>query len=347
MKFPCQLLFTGILLFTACNNKNKYPAVTTFAGSGAMGSVNGKGTGASFANMMAVTADDSGNLYVADSHNNLIRKITADGIVITLAGSGLEGSVDGKADSATFFNPGGVAVDKKGNVYVADTHNSLIRKISADGFVSTFAGHRIYKSIPGTDSTIRFDNPSGIAVDTEGNLYVSDWANDLIRKISPTGVITNLAGNGDRGSKDGVGASASFYLPGGLTTDSAGNIFVADTYNNMIRKISPQGVVTTLAGNTHPGSANGKGTAASFAHPAGVAIDAEGNLFVADAGNNKIRKVSPDGMVTTLAGNGIRGATNGQDTTVSFNKPMGIATDKSGNIYVADYQNNLIRKISF
>ena len=115
----------------------------------------------------------------------------------------------------------------------------------------------------------------------------------------------------------------------------------------MIRKISPQGVVTTLAGNTHPGSANGKGTAASFAHPAGVAIDAEGNLFVADAGNNKIRKVSPDGMVTTLAGNGIRGATNGQDTTVSFNKPMGIATDKSGNIYVADYQNNLIRKISF
>jgi sugar lactone lactonase YvrE len=347
MKFPCQLLFSGILLFTACDNKNKYPTVTTFAGSGAMGSVNGKGTDASFANMMAVTVDKNGNLYVADSHNNLIRKITTDGIVTTLAGNGSQGSVDGKADTASFFNPAAVAVDKNGNVYVADTHNSLIRKISVDGFVSTFAGQRIYKSIPGTDKTIRFDNPSGIAVDAEGNLYVSDWANDLIRKISPAGIVTNLAGNGDRGSKDGMGDAASFYLPGGLTTDSAGNIFVADTYNNLIRKISPRGEVTTLAGNTHPGAANGKGSAASFSHPAGVAVDAEGNLFVADAGNNKIRKISPDGTVTTLAGSGIRGAANGKDTTVSFNKPMGIATDQSGNIYVADYQNNLIRKISF
>jgi sugar lactone lactonase YvrE len=341
------LLYCGILFLSGCDKGNNYPMVTTFAGNGAMGSANGKGNTASFANMIGVAADEKGNLFVADSHNNLIRKISAEGIVTTVAGNGSEGSVDGKADTASFFNPAGIAVDKKGNVYVADTHNSLIRKISPDGFVSTFAGKRIYKSIPGVDSTVRFDNPSGIAVDKEGNVYVADWANDMIRKISPEGKVTNIAGNNDRGSKDGRGSSASFYLPGGIAVDSAGTIYVADTYNNMIRKISPEGVVTTLAGNGHPGSANGKGPAATFLHPSGITVDSEGSLFVADAGNNKIRRVGPDGMVTNLAGSGKRGSINGRDSTVSFNKPMGITTDGSGNIYVADYQNNMIRKISF
>jgi sugar lactone lactonase YvrE len=347
MKTKCLLLILGILFLTACDKKNKSPTVTTFAGNGAMGSLNGKGTAASFSYMMGVAADAIGNIYVADSHNNLIRKISLEGIVTTLAGNGSVGSSDGRGDTASFFNPGGVAVDKNGNVYVADTHNSLIRKISPDGFVTTLAGKRIYKSAPGTDSTIRFDNPTGIATDGDGNVYVADWANDLIRKISPAGKVTNLAGNNDRGSRDGIGSSASFYLPGGLAIDSAGNIYVADTYNNMIRRISPQGVVTTLAGKTTPGSANGKGAAASFSHPAGIAVDPQGNLFVADAGNNKIRRIGPDGTVTTLAGSGTRGSANGPDTTASFNKPLGITTDKAGNVFVADYQNNLIRKISF
>ncbi len=170
---------------------------------------------------------------------------------------------------------------------MADTHNSLIRKISTDGFVTTLAGKRVYNTFPGNDGTeVRFDNPAGIAVDEKGNVYVADWANDLIRKISPDGKVYHVAGTGNRGTRDGMGDSASFYLPGGIALDSTGNIYVADTYNNRIRKISPVGIVTTLAGKSTKGSANGKGINASFSHPAGITVDFHGNLFVADAGNN-------------------------------------------------------------
>jgi len=332
----------------ACDKKNKYPTVTTFAGNGAMGAVNGKGLDASFSNLMGVAVDTSGNLYVADSRNNLIRKISADGDVTTFAGNGKVGAVDGKKDTASFFNPGGLAVDKKGNVYVADTQNSLIRKISTDGFVTTLAGRRPDSPVKSNDTSVRFDHPAGIAVDTAGNVYVADWANDVIRKISPGGKVTDIAGTaGNRGAKDSIGPSASFYLPGGIAVDSAGNVYVSDTYNNMIRKISPDGVVITLAGKTAKGASDGKGSAASFLHPAGIAVDREGNLYVADAGNNKIRKITPDGDVTTFAGTGVRGSANGRDTISSFYKPYGVAVDNRGNVFVADYQNNLIRKISF
>ena len=336
------------LFIAACGKINKYPAVTTFAGSGAMGAADGKGTAASFANLMGITVDENGNVYVADSHNNLIRKISADGVVTTLAGNGKAGAVDGRGDTASFFNPAGVAVDKNGNVYVADTHNSLVRKVSPDGFVTTIAGRRPGSFVHDTGNAVKFDNPAGIAVDKNGNIYVADWMNEVIRKITPQGKVTNLAGNiGFPGSNDGTGPSASFYLPWGLALDSAANIYVSDTYNNMIRKISPGGVVTTLAGKKAKGSANGMGTAASFLHPAGIAVDKQGNIYVADMGNHKIRKISPAGLVTTFAGNGIRGSANGRDTTASFYKPYGVAVDQNGTVYVADYQNNLVRKIHF
>jgi serine/threonine-protein kinase len=341
------LLFFGVLLIYGCVSKNDYLKVTTLAGTGAMGAVNGWGTSASFSNMMGIAADNFGNLYVADSRNNMIRKINVDGVVTTLAGCGIAGSSDGKGDIASFFYPEGVAVDKKGNLYVADTHNGLIRRISPDGFVTTLAGQRIYHTIPGMDTVVRFDNPAGIAVDSSGNVYVADCGNDLIRKISPDGKVQNIAGNGKRGVNDGVGSIASFYLPGGIALDSIGNIYVADTYNNMIRKISPAGFVTTLAGKVLKGVSNGRGSAASFSHPAGLIVGPGGNIFVADVGNNRIRKISPDGVVTNFAGSGARGSTNGRDTIASFYRPYGVAADKSGNIYVADYLNNLIRKISF
>jgi sugar lactone lactonase YvrE len=347
MKKSALLLFFCILICSACQKKNKYPSVTTFAGSGVMGSANARGTAASFSNMMGLAIDTSGNIYVADSRNNLIRKISPQGDVTTLAGTGVVGSVDGRGDSASFFYPMAVAVDKNGNVYVADTHNGLIRRISPDGFVTTLAGKRVYHNVPGKDTIVRFDNPAGIAVDGAGYVYVADWANDLIRKISPNGEVYTIAGNGKPGSKDGTGFSASFYLPGGIALDATGNIYIADTYNNMIRKISPDGSVKTLAGKKAMGSANGKGTDASFSHPAGIAVDQDANIYIADVGNNRIRKITPDGMVTTFAGSGARGSANGRDTTASFYRPYGVAVDKSGHIYVADYLNNLIRKISF
>ena len=341
------LLFFGILLCSGCVSENDYPKVTTLAGTGLMGALNRRGISASFSNMMGITVDDNGNLYVADSRNNMIRKINADGVVTTVAGNGLTGSADGKGDEASFFYPEGLAVDKKGTLYVADTHNSLIRRISPEGLVTTLAGQRIYHTIPGMDTVVRFDNPAGIAVDSSGYVYVADSGNDLIRKISPDGKVQNIAGNGKKGAKDSTSSNASFYLPGGIALDSIGNIYVADTYNNMIRKISPAGLVTTLAGKTFAGAANGKGSAASFSHPAGLTVGPGGYIYVADVGNNRIRRISPDGLVTNFAGSGARGSTNGRDTLASFYRPYGVAADKSGNIFVADYLNNLIRKISF
>ncbi len=349
MKEKLRHIFLALLCIISCKNPDIYRKVSTYAGTGRMAFADGKPDQSCFANLMGIAIDDIGNLYIADSHNNRIRKISTDGNVMTLAGSGREGSSDGKAETASFFYPTGVAVDKNGNVYVSDTHNNLIRKISSDGIVSTFAGRRAKSlDIPADTSFVGFDNPTGIAVDADGNVYVSDSENEVIRKISISGKVTNLAGSiGEPGSTDGVKSSASFYLPWGIAVDSSGYVYVSDSYNNLIRKISPDGLVTTLAGKRSKGSLDGQGAAASFLHPTGIAVDRKGNLYIADSGNHKIRKLSSSGLVTTLAGSGLRGRLNGRDTVATFYKPYGVAIDNQGTIYVADYLNNLVRKISY
>ena len=347
MKKFFWLLPVAVLLINSCKLGGCHLRVTTFAGSGSMAYADGIGNAASFSNLMGLATDSTGNIYVADSRNNAIRKITLQGVVTTLAGSGTVGCADGQGKLASFFSPAGVAADKKGNVYVADTHNSLIRKITPAGLVTTLAGRRPDHPTPAGDTSVRFDNPTGIAVDASGNVYFADWANNKIRKISPAGAVTTLAGTGIPGLKDGAGDTATFYLPWGLAVDSANNLYVADSYNNAIRKISPTGFVTTIAGKKAKGAANGVGKAASFFHPTGIAVNALGSIFVADMGNNKVRKISPAGVVSTVAGSGLRGAANGVDTTARFYKHYGIAVDKGGNLFVADYQNNLVRRISF
>jgi serine/threonine protein kinase, bacterial len=341
------LILITLFLVTSCTNKSQHATVITLAGNGTPGLANGKGVSASFSNPMGIAVDSGGNIYVADSRNNIIRKINPDGMVTTLAGSGVAGSADGRGNSTSFFFPTALAADAAGNVYVADTHNSLIRKITPDGVVTTLAGRLPANPVYKKNDTTRFDNPYGIVVDKKGNLFVCDWDKDVIKKISLAGKVTVFAGSGERGSKDGIGTKASFYLPEGIVIDSKDNLYITDTYNNMIRKISPDGVVTTLAGKNAKGSADGKGTAASFNHPNGITIDKNGNIYVADVGNNKIRKVTPDGVVSTFAGSKIHGSSNGDIAAASFYRPYGITIDKSGNLYIADYQNNLIRKISF
>ncbi len=297
--------------------------------------MNGKPLEASFSNLIGLAVDGEGNIFVADSRNNLIRKISKDGLVTTLAGSGEVGSKDGKGTRASFFSPTALTVDKKGIVYVADTHNNLIRAINPDGTVTTLAGK----------TGLKFDNPSGIAVDTFGNLYVSDW-NNQIRKITPDGEVTNFAGHGTRGALNGDRSKATFYLPYGLAVDLHGNLFVSDCYNNQIRKISPAGQVTTLAGMIVKGARNDRTDSSSFFHPAGIAIDQIGNIYVADTGNNLIRRIGVDHRVTTLAGTGTRGLMNGKKIDATFWRPTGIAVDSAGNIFIADCLNNVIRKIS-
>jgi sugar lactone lactonase YvrE len=336
-------------ILASCSGSNDTDSVSVYAGSGTVGLADGNSKEASFSNPMGVAVDSSGNVYVADSRNNKVRKITPDGTVTTLAGSGKNGSADGKAHLASFFFPVAVATCPDGNIYVADTHNSLIRKIAPDGTVTTIAGKDASQTKDLPDSLRRLDNPYGIVAAKDGSIYFTDWARDVIRKIGGDGKITIVAGTGNAGADDGPGASASFFLPEGIAIDDVGNLYVADCYNNMVRKIDPKGVVTTLAGKPgkhNAGSKDGKGPEASFSHPCGIAVDKKGNVYVADVGNNKVRKINPDGVVTTLAGSGTRGSANGDLKTASFYNPYGVAVDRNGNVYVADYQNNMIRKIS-
>jgi hypothetical protein len=321
-------------------------AITTLAGSsGSGGSANGIGTSASFSSPFGITTDGT-NLYVADAGNNLIRKIViSTGVVTTLAGSGFSGSTNGTGISASFNTPYGITTDGT-NLYVADSGNHLIRKIViSTEVVTTLAGTGLPESANGTGTSASFSIPMGITTDGT-NLYVAEWMNHLIRKIViSTGAVTTLAGTGSAGVANGTGTSASFALPFGITTDGT-NLYVAGFASHLIRKIViSTGVVTTLAGTAGTsGSSNGTGLSASFDSPSAITTDGT-NLYVADYSNHLIRKiVISTRVVTKLAGTGSAGSTNGTLTYGSFDSPGAITTDGT-NLYVADTNNYLIRKI--
>ncbi len=260
--------------------------------------------------------------------------------VTTLAGS-TQGFADGTGTMAQFTSPSGVAVDGSGNVFVADSDNHKIRKISPSGLVTTVAGST-QGFADGMSNTAQFNTPNGVAVDVSGNIYVADTENQKIRKISPAGSVTTLAGS-TLGFKDDEGTAAQFHLPYGLTVDGSGNVYVADVGNSRIRKITPAGVVTTFAGGKE-GYADGTGTSAQFDRPFSVALDKSGNFYVSDRNNNRIRKISSAGVVTTLAGSTL-GFADGIGISSQFYFPFGVAVDLSGNVFVADRDNHKIRKI--
>ena len=320
--------------------------VTTLAGSGSRGFSDATGSAAQFYNPFSVAVDGAGNVYVADAYNHRIRKITSGGVVTTLAGSGTPGSEDGAGTAARFRYPQGVAVDGVGNIYVADTDNSRIRRITTGGVVTTLAGSGSAGFNDGTGTAARFNYPQAVAVDVSGNLYVADYDNNRIRKITSGGEVTTLAGSGFYGFSDGAGTSAQFRYPSGVAVDGAGNVYVADFGNNRIRKINSIGVVSTLAGSGATGSADGVGTAAQIYAPSGVAVDGAGNVYVAASGNIKIRKITNAGDVTTLAGSGSTGFVNGTGAASQFNNPVGVAVDVAGTVYVADAGNHAIRRIT-
>lgn len=318
---------------------------TTLAGSGFPGAANGPGGAASFNQPFGVATDKNGNVFVVDNLNNMIRKITAKGEVSILAGNGTSGSADGLGAAASFSNPTGIAIDLTGNLYVADVRNNLIRKITQEGLVTTLAGNLTGGFADGYKSAASFSNPSGIAVDKAGNVYVADLSNHRIRKISPGGEVTTLAGSGLNGTNNGLAGEARFLQPYAVAVDADQNVYVADIGNNVIRKISAGGRVTTLAGSGKQGAADGVGEKASFYNPFGIAIDEYGNLFITDSANELIRKVAPNGYVTTVAGNGTRGNANGKGSESSFFQPTGITSDEAGNVFVADEFNHQIRQV--
>ena len=324
--------------------------VSTFAGSGIAGSDDGTVTTAQFRNPVGVCADITGNIYVVESYNHKVRKISASGVVSTFAGSDIGGYLDGIGTSARFYFPNGLCSDSSGNIYVADSGNNRIRKITPSGVVTTLAGSGPSGPggyVDGIGTVAQFNSPLGICSDSSGNIYVADTNNNRIRKITSLGLVSTLAGSGEGNYADGTGTAAKFYFPNGVCSDSFGNIYVADNGNNRIRKITPSGVVTTFAGSTltssFEGYADGTGTAAQFRNPVGVCSSSIGNIYVTDTGNNRIRKITSTGLVSTFAGNTI---SDGVNISSRFNNPYGVCSDSSGNIYVADTQNNRIRKIT-
>ncbi len=285
--------------------------VSTFAGNGSQGRIDGTGNLAAFDEPAGIAADASGNLFVADAGSDIIRKITSGAAVTTIAGVDSASFANGPALSSAFFHPVGVAVDAADNVYIADAGNDLVRVLTAGGTVSTLAG--IINT--GASTTISpFNNPTGLAVDGSGNVYVADYLNNNILLVNKAGTVSTYAGPDSiymPGAANGPVASATFYYPNSVALDAANNLYVADGVNNLIRKITPAGVVSTLAGSGAAGAVDSTGVNASFNGPAGLAVDPAGNVYVADSNNNLIRKITPAGVVTTIAGNGIAGSKNG------------------------------------
>lgn len=326
------------------------PYVTsTLAGAaGTTGSADGTGTNALFYGSHGNAVDMAGNIYIADYVNNNIRKVTTSGVVTTIAGQvGVAGSADGTGTSATFSGPRQVAVDGAGNVYVGDWENCTIRKITPAGVVSTIAGLAgALGSVDGTGSSARFSHPQGVVVDSSGNIFVADQSNHSIRKVTSSGVVTTLAGTlGAAGEVDGQGQAARFSEPVGIALDGAGNLYVTDSSGHTIRKVSPTGWVSTLAGAAGTtGNSNGTGAAALFNWPSSITLDPLGNAFVADNGNRLIRKITPAGGVTTIAGSpGVIGSTDGTGTAALFYKPNGIVMDSTGLLYVVELGNHTLR----
>jgi len=340
--------------------------ITRFAGGpGGGGFLDGPAATARFNTPSGATVDSEGNVFIADAHNHVIRKISPAGAVTTFAGSpGMSGSADGNGSAARFNLPTALATDQTpqpGNVYVADSLNYTIRRITASGVVSTLAGSPgVSGSADGPGSTALFEGPAAVATDSVGNLYVIDAgvSSNTIRKITPAGVVSTLAGSpGTSGSTDGPGPAARFDFGefGALATDTAGNLYVADSNNGTIRKVTPAGVVSTLAGTPGGfGTADGTGPLAQFAFPVGIALDPAGNLYVADGFSSAIRQVTPAGVVTTIAGTSsavpdtfggsAAGLVDGPGPDARFNVPLLLASDGK-NLYVPDLSNNAVRKI--
>ena len=330
--------------------------VSTFAGDGTAAYRDGIGTAAQFAGPLGITVLASGTIYVADSTFDpatesaavfgRIRRIGRDTAeASTIAGDGTAGGADGIGTEARFRYPFGVASDGEGAIFVMDSNNHALRKVFRSGLVYT----------PALSSTTGgaiepFNLPHGVALGPAGILYVADTVNRQIRKVSPDGAVSLLTGTGFSGVVDGPPASASFMSPIALTVDGVGNVYVADDQASNIRKVTPAGIVTTLAGAPGGGFADGPGTVARFSKPHGVAIDAAGNVYVADYGNHRIRLVAPDGRVSTLAGvtdgAGRGGHVDGVGNRAKFNGPIALALDPGGLLYVSDYGNHRIRKIS-
>ncbi len=337
--------------------------IETVAGGGDLGEL-GDGGPAVYADIrkpQGVALDAAGNLYITDSGNHLIRKVDAAGVISTIAGDGRRergvgafGGDGGAATAAQFNWPEGLALDAAGNLYIADAGNHRIRKVDAAGVISTIAGDGTwwFGGDGGAATAAQLAWPQVMALDAAGNLYIADYYNHRIRKVDAAGVISTVAGGGTEeefGGDGGAATAAQLNRPTGVALDAAGNLYIGDTRNHRIRKVDAAGVISTVAGDGTEGFGGdgGAATAAQLAWPQGVALDAAGNLYIADYHNHRIRKVDAAGVISTVAGDGTWGfgGDGGAATAARLGEPEGVALDAAGNLYIADYYNHRIRKV--
>jgi sugar lactone lactonase YvrE len=327
----------------------------TLYGSGQAAFKNGTGKLAAFNQPFGICLDKDGNLYVADSGNLCIRRVSPSGVVSTFAGNGEKATVDGPAALARFNTPSGVRCDGQGNLYVCSYEENSIRVVAADGSVRSLVKNRTEGYRDGSLADARIQGPRGIVFDSRGNLLFSDCWNHRIRKITPDGVVSTVAGGGQTGEDakatwaDGQGDAARFFAPCGMAVDAQDNLYVADAVNHRIRKVTPGGMVTTIAGSgpsgkTAGGFADGPAAQSRLNTPTDLAIATDGTVYFADTYGNRIRKISPSGVVSTVAGTGEAGMKDGPAEKAQLNWPRGIVSQR-GKLFFTDFNNNQVRTI--
>ena len=349
---------SAIWLILSASPSQSQGIIATIAGNGdpAFTGDGGSATTAALNHPWGLAIDSTGAIYISDTDNRRIRRVSPGGIISTIAGDGVSGGSGdgGSALNASLSDVAGVAIDAAGNVYFGDASNRRVRKVTPSGIISTVAGNGTegFSGDGGAATDATLNRPTFVAVDSAGRFYIADSSNRRIRRVAADGTITTIAGNGLAGfSGDGGPATlASLASPLGIALDKAGNLYIADADNHRIRRIDLRGVITTVAGNGVEGFAGDQGpaTRASLNYPEDVAIDGSGNLFIADSGNNRIRKIDSSGVISTIAGtidNGFSGD-GGPSLEAVLNFPWGLTTDAAGSVYIADRVNNRIRKIS-
>lgn len=320
--------------------------VSTWAGTcGEAGYADGTGTDARFNAPVGLAVNNGGELFVADHLNHRIRKIDADRTVTTVAGSGNSGFKDGIGTEAEFYNPGMILLASSGEMYISDWRNHAIRHMSTSGSVTTFAGSGTFGDTDGTGSNAEFSGPLGLAFDRNGHIIVADYANHKIRSITPAREVTTSAGSGTAGLTDGAANAAEFNRPTDVAVAPDGEIYIAESENHAIRKLSG-GEVGTVAGSGQEGFRDGAAGQAQFYHPFGLEIAPDGSIYVADESNHRIRRITSGGRVITIAGAGMAGYLDGPGETAQFNDPIDVVLDGEGNLFVAEAVNHCIRKLT-
>jgi len=360
---PLDLAFTpvGALLVADSNNlRARYIAngkISTIAGNGnyRYGGDGGPGSAAQLPAPSGIVIDSSGDVTICDNFANRVRRVDVFGNIHLVAGANAPGYAGdgGPAASGVLADCAGIAADSAGNIYIADTGNRRIRKINASGFISTIAGTGVngYSGDGGPATLASLSNPQGVAADAQGNIYIADTGNHVVRKVSPQAVITTVAGTGDQGyaGDGGPAVAAELNFPSRLAIDVVGNLYVSDSGNNVVRRVSTTGTIRTVAGNSKYGFSGdgGLATAAALANPRGLAVDGSGGLLIADGDNMRIRRVDTNGVISTIAGNGspTLSGDGRPPLNTGFGFPADVALDFSGNIYIADRNNSRVRRI--